>query len=128
MKEHNGIRVSFDMCQVHKDAFNGVKRGDSAWPHEEGKVFGPLVGEFEWIGEENDEYWLTAIQNAQNSLQTVASKMPENRDLPRYLNELLEDTTIEQIYQDHVEPLKALRQKYDQNNVMGLARGFVIET
>lgn len=97
MKEHNGIRVSFDMCQLHKDAFNGVKREDSAWPHEEGRVFGPLVGEFEWSGEENDEYWLTAIDNAQKLLQIVASKTPENRNLPKYLNEALENTSLDDI-------------------------------
>lgn len=127
MEKHHGTRVSFDMCQLHKDAFNGVKRGDSAWPHEEGLVFGPLVGEFEWIGEENDEYWLKAIENAQSLLQIVASKIPENRDLPKYLNEALEDTLVEDIYRDNLEQLKALRQIYDQDNVMGMAKGFVIE-
>lgn len=127
MKDHNGIRVSFDMCQLHWSAFNGVRREDSAWPHEEGKVFGPLVGEFEWSGEENDHFWLTAIDNAQNALQIVASKIPENRNLPKYLNQALENISVEDIYQDHLEPLKVLRQKYDRDNVMGLAKGFIIE-
>jgi len=115
------------MCQLHKDAFNGIKREDSAWPHEAGKVFGPLVGQFEWTGAENDQFWLTAIEKAQNALETVASKLPQNRDLPKYLNEALDNTTVEDIYRDNLAQLKVLRQKYDQDNVMGLAEGFVIE-
>lgn len=127
MAANQGIRVSFEIWPFHKNAFNGVRREDSAWPHEEGKVFGPLVGWFEWSGKDNDKYWLEKISNSLKELRKVALK--ENcttENLPMYLNITLEDTSVKDIYRDHYEELKRLRHKYDPNNVMGLAAGFVI--
>jgi len=128
MAANHGLRVSFEIWPFHKDAFDGVKREDSAWPHEEGKVFGPLVGWFEWSGKENDEFWLGKIANALEELRNVA--LTENcttKDLPMYLNIALEDTPVKDIYRDHYEELRGLRLKYDPDNVMGLAAGFVID-
>lgn len=127
MKDHQGVRISFEIWPFHEDAFNGVKRGDSAWPHEEGKVFGPLVGWFEWSGEGNDEFWLKEITKALEALRKVALKEKcTTEDMPRYLNVALESTSVKDIYRDHYEDLKRLRRKYDPNNMMGLAAGFVI--
>lgn len=129
MAANQGIRVSYEIWPFHKNAFNGVKREDSAWPHEEGNVFGPLVGWFEWSGEDNDKYWLEKISNSLRGLRNVALK--ENcttENLPMYLNITLEDTSVEDIYRDHYEQLKSLRRKCDPNDVMGLAAGFVIDT
>ncbi|KIJ94572.1 hypothetical protein K443DRAFT_125166 [Laccaria amethystina LaAM-08-1] len=128
MEEKKGIRVSYEIWPFHKNAFNGVKQEDSAWPHEEGKVFGPLVGWFEWSGKDNDKYWLEQISNSLRVLHQVALK--ENcttEDLPMYLNITLEDTSVKDIYRDHYEELKLLRRVYDPNDVMGLAAGFVID-
>jgi hypothetical protein len=128
MVANKGIRVSYEIWPFHKNAFNGIKRGDSAWPHEEGKVFGPLVGWFEWSGKDNDKYWLEQISNSLRVLHQVALK--ENCttvDLPMYLNITLEDTSVKDIYRDHYEELKLLRRVYDPNDVMGLAAGFVID-
>ncbi|KAM6496653.1 hypothetical protein JOM56_007126 [Amanita muscaria] len=127
MAANQGIRVSFEIWPFHKNAFNGVRREESAWPHGEGKVFGPLVGWFEWSGKDNDKYWLEKISNSLKELRKVALK--ENcttENLPMYLNITLEDTSVKDIYRDHYEELKRLRRKYDPNNVMGLAAGFVI--
>lgn len=127
MAANQGIRVSFDIWPFHKKAFDGVRREDSAWPHEEGKVFGPLVGWFDWSGKDNDKYWLKKIANSLEALRKVA--LQENcttEDLPMYLNITLEDTPVKDIYRDHYEALKPLRLECDRNNVMGLAAGFVI--
>ena len=74
MPDHNGIRASFEIWPFHtKDAFNGITTNDSAWPHEEGKVFGPLIGWFEWSGEENDKFWLNEIKKALKTLHEVSA-------------------------------------------------------
>ena len=127
MGAHNGRRASFEIWPFHKDSFNGIKQEDSAWPHEEGKVFGPLIGWFEWSGRENDDFWFAAISKALSELQGVAvSEGCATDALPIYLNIALEDTPVKHIYRDNYEELKGLRQKYDPDNVMGQAAGFII--
>jgi len=127
MKDNQGVRVSFEIWPFHKNAFNGVKRGDSAWPHEKGQVFGPLVGWFEWSGRDNDKFWLDKIAASLEKLRKVAlEEKCTTEDLPMYLNIALEDTSVKTIYRDHYEKLKRIRHECDPNDVMGLAAGFVI--
>lgn len=129
MEENQGIRVSFEIWPFHKDAFKGIKREDSAWPHEEGAVFGPMVGWFEWSGKQNDQFWLGEIEKALHTLHSVALKENCTTDnFPMYLNIALENTSVKDIYRDHLEQLKTLRRQHDPNNVMGMAKGFIIET
>jgi len=99
-----------------------------AWPHEEGTVFGPRVGWFEWSGEDKDEFWLDKIAKSLEALHMVAlEEKCTTEDLPLYLNITLEDTPVKAIYRDHYDWLKRLRHECDPNNVMGLAAGFVID-
>jgi len=128
MLANRGTRVSFEIWPFHKKAFDGIRREDSAWPHEEGNVFGPLVGWFEWSGKGNDEYWLKNIANSLAALRKVAlQEKCTTENMPVYLNITLEDTPVKDIYRDHYEALKPLRRECDPNNVMGLAAGFVID-
>jgi len=127
MPGHNGRRSSFEIWPFHKDSFNGIKTKDSAWPHEEGKVFGPLVGWFEWSGAENDGFWLTEIKKALDKLHEVALEEGCTIDgLPNYLNITLEKTSVKDIYTVNYDDLKVTRNKYDPTNVMGQAAGFII--
>lgn len=119
MKENNGKRTSFEIWPFHKDSFNGIKREDAAWPHEAGKVSGPLVGWFEWTGRENDAFWLAEITKSLEKIHDVALVDGCTTDsLPMYLNITLESTSAEDIYRDNYEDLKRLRRTYDPNNVM----------
>ena len=127
MEANNGRRASFEIWPLHKDSFNGITTKDSAWPHEEGKVFGPLVGWFEWIGKENDNFWVTKIRDSLKTLHEVALKEGcTTNDLPNYLNLTLETTSAKDIYGDNYNELKDIRKKYDPRNVMGRAAGFII--
>ena len=127
MPDHNGIRASFKIWPFHKDAFNGITTNDSAWPHEEGKVFGPLIGWFEWSGEENDKFWLNEIKKALKTLHEVALEEKCTTDgLPIYLNITLESTLAKDIYGVNYDKLKVIRNTYDPKNVMGQAAGFII--
>ena len=115
------------MWPFHKNSFNGITTKDSAWPHEEGKVFGPLVGWFEWTGEENDQFWLTEIKKSLDALHDVAlQEKCTTNDLPHYLNISLESTSVKDIYGVNYNELKDIRKKYDPENVMGQAAGFII--
>ena len=127
MSGHSGSRVSFEIWPFHKNAFNGITPKDSAWPHEEGKVSGPLVGWFEWTGERNDAFWLGEIKKALESLHEVALKEGcTTKGLPIYLNITLENTSVKDIYSVNYDGLKAVRKKYDPTNVMKQAAGFII--
>jgi len=124
---HNGRRSSFEIWPFHKDSFNGVTTKDSAWPHEEGKVSGPLIGWFEWSGAENDDFWLIEIKKALDKLHEVALEEGcTANDLPVYLNIALENTSAKEIYGVNYDELKVIRNKYDPTNVMGQAAGFII--
>ena len=124
---HHGRRASFEIWPFHKDSFNGITTKDSAWPHEEGNVFGPLVGWFEWTGQKNDHFWLTEIKKSLDALHEVALKEKcTTNDLPRYLNITLESTSVKDIYRVNYNELKDIRKKYDPTNVMGQAAGFII--
>ena len=127
IKAHNGIRASFEIWPFHKDSFTGIKRGDCAWPHEEGKVYGPLVGWFEWSGKANDDLWLTEIRKALGIIHEVALREGcTTNGVPMYLNITLESTSARDIYRDNYDDLKRLRNNYDPANVMGQAAGFII--
>jgi len=127
MLGHNGRRASFEIWPFHKDSFNGVTSSDTAWPHEEGKVFSPLIGWFEWLGEENDDFWLTEIKKALEKLHEVALEEGCTTDgLPIYRNIALENISAKEVYSVNYDELKVIRNKYDPKNVMGQAAGFVI--
>ena len=124
---HNGRRASFELWPFHKDAFDGITLDDSAWPHEEGNVFFPLIGWFEWLGKENDDFWLREIKTALEKLHEVALEEGcTTNDLPIYLNIALESTSAQAIYGVNYDELKDIRDKYDPRNVMGKAAGFII--
>lgn len=127
METYKGIQMSFEIWPFHKDAFKSIDRKHAAWPHGEEKVFGSLVGWFEWSGRANDEFWLSRIKVALSRLKAVASDCPENRHLPINVNWAPEDTPLKSIYRDNLKELQSLRNKYDPDNVMGLAKGFVID-
>ena len=127
LPDHNGKRASFEIWPFHKDSFNGITTKDSAWPHEEGKVFGPLVGWFEWIGEKYDNFWFAEIKKSLEALYDVALKEKcTTNDLPFYLNITLESTWAKDIYGVNYNELKDIRKKYDPEDVMGQAAGFII--
>jgi len=127
MPNHDGKRVSFEIWPFHKDAFNGITTRESAWPHEQGKVSGPLVGWFEWTGKENDAFWLGEIKNALETLRDVALREGCTiKGLPIYLNITLENTLVKDIYGVNYGELKGIRNKYDPTNVMKQAAGFLI--
>lgn len=127
MADHNGIRVSYEIWPFHKDAFKGVKRGDCAWPHEEGNVFGPLIGWFQWSGKDNDKFWLGKIKNSLDKLRQIAVQQKcTTENLPVYLSIALEGTSAKDIYRDHYEELERIRHECDPDKVMGLAAGFSI--
>ena len=127
MPRHDGKRVSFEIWPFHKDAFNGIRPKESAWPHEGGKVTGPLVGWFEWTGKNNDAFWLGEITNALEALREVALKEGcTTKDLPVYLNITLESTTAREIYRHNYGELTVIKKKYDPTDVMKQAAGFVL--
>jgi FAD/FMN-containing dehydrogenase len=100
---------------------------DAGWPHLKGQPNGPLVINFKWEGEENDEFWLDKISTMTDTLRELAiAEGCSTNDTPFYLNLALETVTVYEIYRENLDKLTALRRKYDPSNVMNRTGGFRI--
>ena|ERR1700753_2069123 len=126
LKDHGGISGLIEVWPFLPSIFDNSPPG-AAWPHTKGKSFGPCVASFRWKGEENDGLWLTKIDEALKAIYEVAKSEGVTSDsAPVYLNTSLENTSVEAIYQDNLEPLRQLREKYDPTGLMSLTGGFKI--
>jgi len=126
LKARNGKLVLIDVWPFLPTAFDKSPPG-SAWPHEKGKVVGPLLAYFLWDYEEDDEFWVETMQAVLTNLRKVALKEKcTTEDVPVYSNCSLGGTPVELIYRSNLEHLRKLRQVYDPKDVMGQAGGFKI--
>ncbi|KAK7038749.1 hypothetical protein VNI00_010634 [Paramarasmius palmivorus] len=101
---------------------------DSAYPHPPGRFVCPTVLEAHYINAADDEYFINAVQEAQQAIHARA--IEEGQSFPDdilYNNYAPADTPLELLYGDNLERLREIRSQIDPENVMGLAGGFKIE-
>ena len=127
LKTKNGRLVVVDIWPFLPTAFDNST--PSAWPHEKGKVVGPLLAYFLWDYEEEDDFWVETMKQVLENLRKVALQEGcTTNDTPVYSNcALREYTTVEQVYRGNLGKLVDLRRKYDPEHVMNLTGGFKIE-
>lgn len=65
-----------------------------------------------------------ARQSAEQLVRVATSEGQNIADAPLYGNYAIADTPLERIFGDNLAPLQATKQKYDPDNVMGLAGGW----
>ncbi|KAH8797297.1 hypothetical protein DL96DRAFT_1788040 [Flagelloscypha sp. PMI_526] len=122
MEHHDGKVVVADIWPFHKEMFRNSK--DTAWPHN--KPNGPLLVYFMWEGRRNDQFWIDTLKDTLKALHNVA--LAENcttENMPVYSNTALaENTSLEQIYRQHLPKLSSLRAKFDSEDVMRRTGGF----
>ncbi|KAH9058183.1 hypothetical protein EDB87DRAFT_941807 [Lactarius vividus] len=125
MEQYGGKMVMAEIWPFLPSMFD--KSVPSAWPHKSREPNGPLIVYFMWEGEKNDEVWIPQMVTALDQIyRTAEYEGCTTSSTPIYCNTTLESTTPEQIYQDNLEKLSALRKKYDPYDVMGRTGGFRI--
>ena len=122
---HKGFQIYVDIWPFVSTIFD--KSPPSAWPHTKGNPSGPLVINFKWEGQENDQFWLPAIENFTAGLLRLAVDQGcTTSDAAQYYNLSLDNVTAFDIYRGNMTQLQGLRRKYDPQNIMGRTGGFRI--
>ena len=115
-----------DAWPVHPHIFDNSPPG-AAYPHKQGKPFGPLLAYFRWEDEKDDAFWLTTLQQTLDNIRIVAVGLGLTSDtMPLYNNLSLETVPAKRIYQENFEWLKQVKAKYDPTDVMSRCGGHKI--
>ena len=103
------------------------KGSDSAYPFDRTRAFLPSNLNFVWTSSEDDEILQDAIRQSERQLTQVAiSDSAEVANAPVYGNYAVFGAPVERLYGPNLPRLKAIKAKYDPENVMGLAGGWKI--
>jgi len=122
---HKGFQIYVDIWPFVSTIFDNSS--PSAWPHTKGNPSGPLVINFKWEGQENDNFWLSAMETMTADLVKIAVEQGcSTYDAAQYYNLSLDNVTASDIYRGNFTQLQAVRQKYDPENIMGHTGGFRI--
>ncbi|KAJ4388552.1 hypothetical protein N0V93_006010 [Gnomoniopsis smithogilvyi] len=118
---YSGILLSYD---VEPFLNYGQYARSSAFPHADSAV--PLNLYYSWIGEDNDEFWLSTMQSNVDQLKQVAiSEGIFNETAPLYPNYSPSTATLDQLYSSAgAARLREIRSAYDPGLVGDLAGGF----
>jgi len=102
----------------------------SAWldssARQPGKAPNPLLAYFAWNNTLHDNEFVAAVEESVTRLTAVAKVQGLLSDHPKalYGNYVDANTPLVDIYGDNLPKLRALKDKVEPSNVMGLAGGF----
>ncbi|KAH9988273.1 hypothetical protein BJV74DRAFT_796325 [Russula compacta] len=121
--------VSSQFLPTYKRAnFEGIRKrdqGPSACPPNRSLPILPSSIYIGWTNESADEYMADAMRVSAATL--VEAGIQDGQDLKNaapYVNYALFRTPVETMYGEHLERLSRIREKYDPEDVMGLAGGW----
>ncbi|VDB99545.1 unnamed protein product [Peniophora sp. CBMAI 1063] len=115
--------LSFDIEPFDHDLL--THGSASAWPPDRSRGYLPLNLYFAWTLPSADEAIWQAMKDVVANVTALAVEEGQNVDgVALYANYALADTTLEAIYGENVERLKAIHADVDPENVMGLSGGF----
>lgn len=105
--------------------FNKASASSSAYPPSRARGLLPLNIYFAWLLPVSDDLMRdAAIRSAQQLTNVAVAQGQDIADAALYGNYAIDGTPLERLYGDNLDQLKATKQKYDPQNVMGLAGGW----
>jgi len=123
---YGGLQIYVDIWPFLSTIFDNSP--PSAWPHTKGNPSGPLVINFKWKGQENDSFWVPAIEKLTCAIRGCALQQGcTTPNAAEYYNLSLDNVDTSDIYRENMASLIALRQKYDPMKVMDRTGGFRIQ-
>ncbi|CAF4296575.1 unnamed protein product [Adineta steineri] len=120
-----GTLVNFAIEPFLPSYFDKSQGG--AYPHSPSNPLFPIVIQFGWLLELDDETFINATQTvAKALLQTAIEDGQDIEGLEEilYPNYALIGTPLTKMYGNNVDRLKSIRQQWDPDNVMCLTGGF----
>jgi hypothetical protein len=133
MPRNGGVRILIDAWPFVSTMFN--QSTPAAWPHpsvdpKTNKKKPPvsfILAWYTWENEKNDNIWINEMKRALGKIQKKADvEGCTISQPPVYLNASLLDTPVSDIYRENLSNLRQLRKKYDPNDIMKNAGGFII--
>ncbi|KAH7334975.1 FAD-binding domain-containing protein [Rhizoctonia solani] len=118
-----GVFISYDV-EPFLPSMNKRSKG-GAYPHDD--FLAPLNLYFAWSGDSNDDWYLAALEESTRVIREQA--IAEGQDIAgakqiKYGNYASATEDLSSLYGPNLERLKAIKAKYDPNNVMALAGGY----
>ncbi|KAH9915760.1 FAD dependent oxidoreductase [Amylocystis lapponica] len=99
--------------------------GMSAYPPSRERRFLPSTLSVSWTDPENDAVMYdAAVQAAAAVLDAATAQGQDLTNASRYGNYAIYGTPVEDIYGDHLDALRVIKELYDPGDVMGLAGGW----
>ncbi|KAI9069033.1 FAD-binding domain-containing protein [Trametes sanguinea] len=121
----SGSFISYDVEPFLSTIFSHAPEGSSAYPPSRSTGLLPLNIYYAWGASLADETMQNAArQSAEHLTQVIVGEGQDIGDAALYGNYAILGTPLERIYGQNVPKLRALKAKYDPDNVMGLAGGW----
>ncbi|KAF7795716.1 hypothetical protein EIP86_006881 [Pleurotus ostreatoroseus] len=117
--------ISYDVEPFLPTLFNNALASSAAYPPSRAQGLLPLNIYFAWLLPASDELMREAVVRSAQQLTDVA--IAQGQDIGNaalYGNYAIDSTPLERLFGDNLDQLKATKQKYDPQNVMGLAGGW----
>ena len=120
------LSATLVMFMIWQNLPNYLSHGlESAWPADRSSFHAPINSWALWDDANADKSILAGLQAGGDRLARVAIAEGQNlTGASLYPNIVPADTSLKAMYGSHIERLHAIKQRYDPNNVMGLAGGF----
>lgn len=120
------LSATLVMFMIWQNLPNYLSHGlESAWPADRSSFHAPINSWALWDDAGADNSILAGLQAGGDRLARVAIAEGQNlTGASLYPNIVPADTPLQAMYGSHLERLHAIKQRYDPNNVMGLAGGF----
>ncbi|KAG8724004.1 hypothetical protein FRC09_000812 [Ceratobasidium sp. 395] len=118
-----GLLISYSV-EPFLRSYSAKSKG-GAYPHD--NFLTPLNLDWSWVAEPSDKFFISA---AKESAQTILDQaIAEGQDVAgakqiKYGNYAAADEDLISLYGSNLKGLRIIKQRYDPNNIMGLAGGY----
>lgn len=117
--------ISYDVEPFMTTLFTKAPASSSAYPPSRARGLLPLNIYYAWLLPSSDELMRdAAVASAQQLTDVAIAQGQDIADAALYGNYAIDGTPLERLYGDNLDQLQATKQKYDPQNVMGLAGGW----